>query len=732
MALDGALVIGTGAAAGLMGGGAGAAPPPTPGWSGIVAPPPTPFTSTDAPESADVSQDSESCASAVFCAVGGYYEGESSFHPLVDTYSGGSWSAIEAPLPSDHGASDYGYIYSVSCPSNGFCVAVGAYENSGGADIGLIDTLAGGQWTAAAAQAPQGVTGLTGSGFKSVSCASDTSCLAGGDYHASGNKYGYLDTLAGGQWTPSTAAQPAGAAAKQSAELFYVSCPADGSACVASGTYLSATSYDVAMVLSDAGGAWSAEDAPLPGNQAGNGSGGLNAISCAAGACEAVGSYSLNVGSQEGALLEREVNGQWTGTQAPEPSTNAGSGTDQEGILDDVSCAGDGSCTAVGNYTDTSGGQRGMIETITAGVPAVQETPQPSDAAPESDQATYPDGVSCLSATTCAAVGVYQNTASPGNAISFVDSESGGTWTAQPAALPSDPATGSAAGSVLDGVACTAGGGCQAYGDYENTASGEPGLLESFTPSPGYWEVAGDGGIFSLGAAQFFGSQGSQKLNKPVVGMAATPGASGYWLVASDGGIFTHGNAQFYGSMGGQQLNKPIVGMAATPDGRGYWLVASDGGIFNFGDAAFYGSLGGKILNAPIVGMASTPDGKGYWLVASDGGVFTEGDAQFYGSMGGQKLNKPIVGIAANVTGAGYWLVASDGGVFSFGDALFRGSTGAIHLNKPIVGLLPTFDGGGYWELASDGGIFAQGDAQFSGSEGNIVLNSPVVNGAAS
>ena len=37
-------------------------------------------------------------------------------------------------------------------------------------------------------------------------------------------------------------------------------------------------------------------------------------------------------------------------------------------------------------------------------------------------------------------------------------------------------------------------------------------------------------------------------------------------------------------------LNKPIVGMAATPDGDGYWLVASDGGIFSFGDAAFYGS----------------------------------------------------------------------------------------------------------------------------------------------
>ena len=43
----------------------------------------------------------------------------------------------------------------------------------------------------------------------------------------------------------------------------------------------------------------------------------------------------------------------------------------------------------------------------------------------------------------------------------------------------------------------------------------------------------------------------------------------GYWEVASDGGVFSFGSAQFYGSMGGKPLNKPIVGMAAAP--RGTW-----------------------------------------------------------------------------------------------------------------------------------------------------------------
>jgi hypothetical protein len=120
-----------------------------------------------------------------------------------------------------------------------------------------------------------------------------------------------------------------------------------------------------------------------------------------------------------------------------------------------------------------------------------------------------------------------------------------------------------------------------------------------------------------------------------------------YRLVASDGGVFSFGGTQFDGSLGGRHLNKPIVGMAATPDGNGYWLVASDGGVFSFGDAGFDGSLGGKPLNKPIVGMAATPDGNGYWLVASDGGVFSFGDAGFDGSLGGRPLSAPVVGVAA-------------------------------------------------------------------------------------
>jgi hypothetical protein len=81
-------------------------------------------------------------------------------------------------------------------------------------------------------------------------------------------------------------------------------------------------------------------------------------------------------------------------------------------------------------------------------------------------------------------------------------------------------------------------------------------------------------------------------------------GWSGYWMVSASGGVFSFGDAAFHGSAGALRLNRTIVGMAATLDGGGYWLVASDGGIFNFGNAGFYGSTGAMRLNYPLVGLA--------------------------------------------------------------------------------------------------------------------------------
>ena len=246
------------------------------------------------------------------------------------------------------------------------------------------------------------------------------------------------------------------------------------------------------------------------------------------------------------------------------------------------------------------------------------------------------------------------------------------------------------------------------------------------TTTTAYWLVATDGGIFSFGGAPFYGSTGSIALNKPIVGMAATPDGGGYWLVASDGGIFSYGDAGFYGSTGSMTLNKPVVGMTSTPDGRGYWLVASDGGIFSYGDARFYGSTGSMTLNRPVVGMAATPGGSGYWLVASDGGIFAYGDALFHGSTGSLVLNKPVIGMITGPSGGGYFLVASDGGIFSFGTAPFFGSLGGLPLKHPIAAATALRDGSGYWFSDTAGLVSNFGAAKYFGSAPSP-LNRPIV-----
>jgi hypothetical protein len=204
----------------------------------------------------------------------------------------------------------------------------------------------------------------------------------------------------------------------------------------------------------------------------------------------------------------------------------------------------------------------------------------------------------------------------------------------------------------------------------------------------------------------------------------------GYWLVGSDGGIFSFGSANFYGSTGSLHLQRPVVGIVPTADHGGYWLDASDGGVFSFGDTQFYGSIPGlglhpagsgvpNSLDAPIVGMVPSTDDHGYFMVASDGGVFAFGDATFAGScysVGG--CSGTAVSVMPDATGHGYWLVTSTGAVYAFGDAPFLGASG--NTGAPVMSAVRTPDGLGYWILDAAGHVHGYGDAP---SLGNITTD---------
>jgi hypothetical protein len=91
---------------------------------------------------------------------------------LIERWNGSAWSVWQASGP---GGSNQGQLYSVSCPSTTFCMAVGSYvPNSTGFSTPLVYTLTGGNWV------QQTVNGVFG-GLDSVSCQSSSFCVAVGE-----------------------------------------------------------------------------------------------------------------------------------------------------------------------------------------------------------------------------------------------------------------------------------------------------------------------------------------------------------------------------------------------------------------------------------------------------------------------------------------------------------------------------------------------------------------------
>ncbi|HAM02769.1 MAG TPA: hypothetical protein DCQ30_11195, partial [Acidimicrobiaceae bacterium] len=127
-----------------------------------------------------------------------------------------------------------------ACPDSGFCVAVGEYEDTSSAFVGLIETMSSGTWSAMTmpvaglnppAVPPQG-------SLSDVKCPTSGSCIAVGSYYVSGSE-GLIETLSSGTWSATTAPlsglSPA-AGATPDAYLARLACSSSGS-CVAVGGY---------------------------------------------------------------------------------------------------------------------------------------------------------------------------------------------------------------------------------------------------------------------------------------------------------------------------------------------------------------------------------------------------------------------------------------------------------------------------------------------------------------
>jgi len=412
---------------------------------------------------------STACPSASSCvAAGSYTDSSGSSQGLLLTGSGTSWTATEAPAPANAATSlpDVS-LDSIACASASSCVAVGRYADSSGSYQGVLLTGSGTSWTATEAPLPAGGYGVY---LTSVTCPSPSSCVAAGYYNDSSGEQGLLLTGSGTSWTATKAPAPAGATADPSTMVNWVTCPS-ASSCVAVGSYADSAGNVQGLLLTGSGTSWTATEAPLPsGDQT---PAGLDSAACASpSSCVAVGSYDDSSGNVQGLLLTGSGTS-WTATEAPLPAGARDDPNTLSVYVRAVTCVSVSSCVAVGNYADDAGDGYGLLLTGSGTSWTATEAPLPAGADPVADL----DSVVCPSASSCVAVGAYSDTGGDGHGL--VLTGSGTSWTATEAPLPAN--AGADPNPYQGSVTCPSTSSCLVAGQYVDSSGYQQGLLVSAT-----------------------------------------------------------------------------------------------------------------------------------------------------------------------------------------------------------------------------------------------------------
>lgn len=434
-----------------------------------------------------------SCATPARCtAVGSYRDASDVNKPLAEAGSGGAWSIT--PTPSPPGALDSD-LYSVSCPTADFCLAVG---------LSLAPTPAllayswdGTQWSTLTPTEPAGAIGTQ---FTSVACPAAGVCIAVGDSSTVGTSTigtPLVESWAAGRWT----VQPAPARAVLS-QFKAVSCPAD--ACTAVGEAID--SGPVFTPLAEAQGVegWAIQKTPAPYGATTTDLLGVSCpdrrsciavglgtplplaeswdgrswrlmrtaappgasyaqfhnISCTArDFCMAVGAYNHSGDNGAAGVPLAEI---WNGANwrlaIPPTPTDA-----QYSALGSVSCTAPNACMAVGSYSVATGESRPMAQIWNGHAWSILAVPTPAGAT-----GTPLSSVSCTAAADdCHAVGWSSDDFGGQQVIALA--WDGSRWTAQ--AVPT------LSGPVLSAVSCPAVDACTAVGNYVDATRGVKSLV---------------------------------------------------------------------------------------------------------------------------------------------------------------------------------------------------------------------------------------------------------------
>ncbi|HEV2451668.1 MAG TPA: hypothetical protein VGS62_07060 [Streptosporangiaceae bacterium] len=305
-----------------------------------------------------------SCLTASRCTAVGFYVKHNATRSLAESWDGTAWTVQAAPSPAALNSS----LNAVSCATSTSCMAVGYFQVAANDVVQpLAEHWNGSTWTIPPVSVP---AGALGGGLLGVSCTSDTSCTATGYYvkPISNNRlvYALAERWDGSTW--SIQATPS----KPRSQLSGVSCTSDTS-CTAVGNYEPTPPNGSQLTLAEHwnGTTWTVQPTPNPANPVAS----LAAIACSSAAtCTAVGKSISAVGVMQ-TLAEHWNGSTWVTQPTPNPTaTQAGSLTGLWG----VSCPTASSCTAAATFAPTSFTARAAAEYWNGSSWKIQATAQPA------------------------------------------------------------------------------------------------------------------------------------------------------------------------------------------------------------------------------------------------------------------------------------------------------------------------------------------------------------------
>jgi hypothetical protein len=458
--------------------------------------------------------ESISCVSSTACISVGTQNVTGAQTPLAESWNGTSWTVESIPAPAAATSSE---LLSVSCPSSTTCIAVGNYQTSSGDELPLAETFDGSVWTIDSASDPAGADVAS---LNAISCQSGSSCTAVGSYSADAPNQALAETLSGTTWTIDSVPDNVGALGS---ELLGLSCLSSTS-CTAVGDFIDSANFDGNLVEVLKGTTWSLQSSPSPSSV---NESNLLAVSCASSkACVAVGEYdnghevamaedwngkkwTLVDAAPGGGATSSDLAGvvcvsskqciavgvsgsdslaeQWNGTTwSTLTTTSPGSNSNN---LTGISCPGASTafCGAVGLSANGGDDDIALAESWNGAAWSTQGSPLIYGGGENELKA-----ISCVSATSCMAVGALLDT--DGVFVPMAEEWDGSSWSVDYAPVPAG-----AIGSGLSGVSCTGVSDCVAVGNLVNAGSHTHTLAEQWngtdwtivtTPNPPHTDNA--------------------------------------------------------------------------------------------------------------------------------------------------------------------------------------------------------------------------------------------------